>query len=343
MQTYLKSTLIALLAITATAAAACTAEPIVFPTPLPTATPVTFPEPLPTATPITVPSPLPTSTPAPTATPVTFPEPLPTATPAPTATPVVFATPRPASTPAPTATPTIPRYPTPLPTSTPAPTTTPVPIPFADIGVYIRNRIVAIETEYRGTRHPVRRGVAWPAKAFDGQTCLVTSRSVAAAHTQKYNGEDVPITSTSKIISATPRHFGNTFRWVSANPQPLEETVILAPNQTIELPVWELAPENSDVKVGDEVMVISYDFLDESPSEQFVRHGIISHVRPATRTFPSLMRLDVDLDYGEWGAVIVNEKLQVVGMMTSDWGDGKGLALHVDEIRETLNNEWLQC
>lgn len=336
MNTTLKSILIALLT---TVAVACTAEPIVFPTPLPTATPVTFPEPLPTATPITVPSPLPT------ATPVTFPEPLPTSTPAPTATPVVMrhATPRPTSTPAPTATPTILRYPTPLPTSTPAPTATPVPVPFAGIGEYIRNRIVAIETEYRGTRHPVRHGVAWPAKAFDGQTCLVTSRSVAAAHTEKFNGEDVPISSTSKIISATPRHFGNTFRWVSANSRPLEEIVILAPIQTIDLPVWDLAPNNADLRVGEEVMVVSYNFLDETPSVQLVRHGVISHVRPASRTFPSLVYLDVDLDYGEAGGVIVNDRLQVVGMMISDWGEGKGLAMHVDEIRETLDNEWLQC
>lgn len=334
MNTTLKSTLIALLTTVAVAVAvACTAEPIVFPTPLPTATPVTFPEPLPTATPITVPTPLPT------ATPVTFPEPLPTSTPAPTATPIVVrhATPRPTSTPAPTATPTILRYPTPVPTSTPA------PVPFDGIGEYIRNRIVAIETEYRGTLHPARHGVAWPAKASDGATCLVTSRQVAAAHTEKVNGEDVPISSTSKIISATPRHFGNTFRWVSANSRPLEETVILAPIQTIDLPVWELAPENADLKIGEEVMVVSYNFLDETPSVQLVRHGVISHVRPAYGTFPSLVYLDVDLDYGEAGGVIVNDRLQVVGMMISDWGEGKGLGMHVSEIREILDNEWLQC
>lgn len=324
-------------------------------TPAPTATPIAIPSPLPTATPVSIvfPTALPTVTPVviryptalPTATPVVIPPPLPTSTPAPTATPVVirYPTPLPTATPAPTATPISIRFPTPLPTSTPSPIVAAAEsVEFAGIDRWLRSGVVAIETIYE-PRYRNRRGTAWAANNSRGETCLITALHIAAGYTERHDGHDIPVQKTTRIISSREGHRGLSFRWRSVSPK--DDLAVLATESRITLPLWELAPSNLEIKVGERVLMVGYDFSDNGPVEPYITSGIITR-RPQFKTSDdgtSLIFFDAEADEGTSGGVVLNADMQVIGMVLGNRGRGKTVGLHISEIRETLQSPFMQC
>ena len=201
-------------------------------------------------------------------------------------------------------------------------------------------RIVAIETRY--VDYPSRKGTAWPASAHDGKTCLVTARHVAAAHTEKHNGHDVPIFSSSTIISREQGHYGTRSHWVVAGGKPFQDLAVLSPQSPINLPVWELAPENAEIRVGDPIRVVGYDFIDGGAMTQHVTSGIISYVSPDDADV-QFIRFDANIQDGTAGGVILNSKLQVIAMVMGTRGPGLAYGLHINPIRHTLESTYLQC
>ena len=336
-----------------TATPAPTATPIVFPTPLPTATPfaVVFPTPLPTvtpvptATPMSVPSPVPTSKPSA----IVFPTPLPTATPAPTATPlsVVFPTPLPTSTPVPLV------FPTPLPAATPAPTATPIPL---TISGSVRSVSNAFGNLPAATVMPLHGrwgfGVGFAFKTGsdlcdEDFVCLVAPRHVtddANNIGNIYDGSSYPDTG-EKVANG-----------VAQSNLDLDLAVVRARNPEVtalsSLTRWEFAPPDS-VEVGDALRVVTFDFYEEEGSNgkgevvQMIADGIVSRI-----TDPGVgFMLTASLLKGNSGGVVLNENMQVIGMVidqlqfTYPFGPAperipfRTRALHVDAIRGKLC-EW---
>lgn len=327
----------------ATVTPAPTAAPIAIPSPLPTATPVSivFPTAVPTVTPVVIRYP----TALPTATPVVIPPPLPTSTPAPTATPVVirYPTPLPTATPAPTATPISIRFPTPLPTSTPSPIFAAAQTTeFAGLERWLRNGVVAVETIYE-PQYRNRQGTAWAANNAHGETCLITALNVAAAYTERFSGHDVPVNKTTRIISTREDHRGLNFGWRTVSPK--DDLAVLATESRLRLPLWNLAPSNVRIRVGDRVLVMGYDFIDGEPVEPYVTSGIITRAPyfSGRDDGTSLIFFDAPVNTGTHGGVVLNTDMQVIGMVTGSRGPGKTVGLHISEIRETLQTPYVQC
>ena len=337
-----------------TATPAPTATPIVFPTPLPTATPFSIPSPLPTATPsaIIFPTPLPTGTPAPTATPVSIPSPLPTATPS----ALVFPTPLPTATPAPTATPmALPppvAFPTPLPTATPAPTATPISlttrytpnsVPFATIDIAKVQPLLAANTDY-GTGFAFRTG----SDQCESTVCLLTTWHLVGS----------PRLIGGYIHDGSEKYAHNTER-LTNGPAEADENLDIAVVRTIKgrakgLTPFDFAPPGTPVRVGDPVRVIAIDFYGDSyghhHADQMVLSGVVSRIVDEDVRF----MIDAPLIQGNSGGVVLNARMQVIGMYVSQLKYGLGrlpdgssrellrsrnMAVHVEAIRGKLC-EW---
>ena len=343
-----------------TATPAPTATPIVFPTPLPTATPfaVVFPTHVPTATPAptATPSPVPTAspisvvfpTPLPTATPfaVVFPTHLPTATPAPTSTPIAVPIPLP------TATPLSVVFPTPLPTATPAPTSTPIAISRpgnrstdSPAFLYIEAaRVMPLNARENwgvgfrfASNHPNCRGKA----------CLIAPKHVVS----EYRGFGTEVRDGSAYRKGVRLSGG-------ASDQDASLDIAVVPAGPISdvpaldgLTKWAFAPRDS-VEVGDSVRVVTFDFhakerTDEGVAIQIVLDGIVSRITKDGEEF----MLTTSTLKGNSGGVVLNEDMQVIGMVKAalqyrhPFGAApedipfRTYAVHVDAIRDKLC-EW---
>lgn len=114
---------------------------------------------------------------------------------------------------------------------------------------------------------------------------------------------------------------------------------------------WKFAPPDS-VEVGIPVRVVTYDFLEieSAPAVRpVVLSGHVSHVDPNSDEF----MLYVDTIEGNSGGVVLNERMQVIGMVIEGFEfkyrysspgvrealPSRTVAVHVDAIREKLC-EW---
>ena len=112
---------------------------------------------------------------------------------------------------------------------------------------------------------------------------------------------------------------------------------------------WDLAPPDS-VEVGSPVRVVTYDFIldgDQGLVLPVVLPGHVSHYEPGSNRF----MLYVNTINGNSGGVVLNERMQVIGMVIGGYriidrftGVGvdipsRAVAVHVDAIRVKLC-EW---
>ena len=352
-----------------------------FPTPLPTATPFVFPTPLPTATPaptatpIVLPSPLPTATPQA----VVYQTPLPTVTPAPTATPIVIVLPSPLPTstpvvlptPLPTPTPQSFVFPTPLPTATPQSFVSPTPLPTAT-PTSISPGIRLSHGAFAGLNEAADGGVVpiWgtgPAAAFAVQcnkpVCLLTAGHVVVTRGQQ----------PYPTLWLPPRDFIDTVGPYDVALLKPSWTVHWRPSSVYERnkrdlavidevvgfngKIWELAPAGYELKNGQPIRAIVIDYrqndqMEWEGIETYILDGVVASVSADESTFmitaPSIQ--------GNSGGVVVNEKMQVVGLImegytlilrTNDWhtrvgnvpAPGRTRAMHINAIRAQLR-EW---
>ena len=80
---------------------------------------------------------------------------------------------------------------------------------------------------------------------------------------------------------------------------------------------WELAPEGYELKVGDPVRAIAAEHLDSGRRKPYVTDGVVSLIEYDGQRF----MFSALVTRGNSGGVIVNDKMQVVGMIVQAWED----------------------
>ena len=349
----LKLIMATVVSLIAVAAVACTE--VVFPTPLPTATPaptatpIVFPTPLPTATPVTLPSPVAAATPPV----VVFPTPLPTATPfvIPTAVPtatalsVVFPTPLPTATPfvvptaVPTATPLSVVFPTPLPTATPISLTINARFlnpPFATIDAV---KVIPLQGDGSGTGF----AFATSFKFCHANPCILT-----AAHVAGRGGGSHLVNTITNGSFQRGEFLGHSVRSDERNVVTRRglDIAVVAVNRVSrvgDLTRFEFAVGDETVRVGEAVRVVALDIYERlglgTVADQRVIDGIVSSINEPGIEFS----ITAQLLPGHSGGVVLNENMEVIGMVSDRFNVGGRAAavrvVHVDAIRGKLC-EW---
>lgn len=341
-----------------------------------------YPTPLPTATPFVLPSPLPTATPAPTATPIVLPSPLPTATPQ----SVVYPTPLPTATPAPTATPIVIVLPSPLPTSTPVVLPTPMPTPTPQSFVYptpLPTATPVVIPTALPTPTPIAPGVRWQQGAFAGLS-RDPLNGVLPVQNDKYQVGTAFVIDTAKcqrprmcLLTAGHVADGDWPRprlWLYKRDAYLRELIqlggvkraadidlavaYLEEKRGPDLKMWELAPEDYKLQLGQPLRAVVIDFRrspggDIETYEPYVLDGVVASVSPDRKTF----MFSSGTIPGNSGGVVLNANMQVVGLVTHGYtlilpaigypdirirdvpSPGRTRAVHIHAIRQQLR-EW---
>ena len=348
-----------------------------------------YPTPLPTAPPFVFPSPLPTATPAPTATPIVLPSPLPTATPQ----AVVYPTPLPTATPAPTATPIFIALPSPLPTSTPVVLPTPLPTPTPQSFVFptpLPTATPVVLPTLVATPTPISPGIRWSQGAFaglneaaDGGVVSIWGSGPATGFAVQCNKPVCLLTAGHVVVTRGQQPYPTL--WLP--PRDFIDTVgaydvaLLKPSWTVHWrpsfvyernkrdlavidevigfngKIWEIAPDGYKLENGQPIRAIVIDYRlnrqrDWEGIETYILDGVVASVSADESTFmitaPSIQ--------GNSGGVVVNEKMQVVGLIMEGYtlilptnelhtrvgnvpAPGRTRAMHINAIRQQLR-EW---
>ena len=111
--------------------------------------------------------------------------------------------------------------------------------------------------------------------------------------------------------------------------------------ETIPHTRFEIAPRGTDIKVGDEVRIVTADFARDGAREIIASHhrvldGIVSNVDDAS----NLLTLSTTIVPHNGGAAVLNSDMHLIGMVVGLYGTsrtgGRAVAVHVDAIRSKL-------
>lgn len=108
---------------------------------------------------------------------------------------------------------------------------------------------------------------------------------------------------------------------------------------------FEIAPPGTDINVGDEVRIVTADFLEDDARKVLSQHRVLDGVVSNVDVAANRLTLSATIVGGNSGAAVLNSDMHLIGMVVglygSSRGSGKAVAVHVDAIRSKLC-EWHQ-
>lgn len=107
---------------------------------------------------------------------------------------------------------------------------------------------------------------------------------------------------------------------------------------------FEIAPPGTDIKVGDEVRIVTADFVRDDARKVVSHHRVLDGIVSNVDDSSNQLTLSSTIVGGNSGAAVLNSDMHLIGMVVAFYGGspstgGRAVAVHVDAIRSKLC-EW---